>query len=205
MPPDRAGRRAGRVDQHGVERAALPLGGIRLDDLGAELQPRQILPHALEARRRAVDGGDLRAGQRQLRGLAAGRGAEIGDGFAAHVAEQLRRQRRGGVLHPPRAVVVAGKLRDRARCDRRAPCRCRARGRRASAAQLAGSLFTVRSSAGSWVCADRDGARGRLRRSARSSAASAIPACRAARCRARRGGPCRRARACAARALTRPE
>ena len=45
------------------------------------------------------------AGGGELRGLAAGRGAEIGDALAGDVAEQARRERGGGVLHPPGAVV----------------------------------------------------------------------------------------------------
>ena len=135
-------RRIVPVDEQGASTSTASNGppchcrGVGLDDLGGELQPREILPQPLEARRRAVDRGDLRAGERELRGLAARRGAEIGDGFAARrrpsIAEQPRRQRRGGVLHPPCAVVVAGKLRDRPRCDRCAPCRSAARGRRAS-------------------------------------------------------------------------
>ena len=60
-------------------------------------------------RRRAVDRGDVGAGVRELRGLAAGRGAEIDDGLAVDVAEQPRRQRGGGVLHPPLALGEAGQ------------------------------------------------------------------------------------------------
>ncbi|MGY4465853.1 hypothetical protein ACVWWK_001535 [Bradyrhizobium sp. LB9.1b] len=51
----------------------------------------------------------MRAGLRQLRGLAAGSGAEIGDGFAGNVAEQPGWQRGGGVLHPPLSFGEAGK------------------------------------------------------------------------------------------------
>ena len=56
-----------------------------------------------------------RAGARKLRGLAAGRGAEVGDRAAGEVAEQPGRERGGGVLHPPGALAVAGKLRHRPR------------------------------------------------------------------------------------------
>ena len=58
------------------------------DGLGRERKPREILPQPLEPRRRAVDRGDVRAGGGELGGLAAGRGAEVGDAAAAHVAEQ---------------------------------------------------------------------------------------------------------------------
>ena len=50
----------------------------------------------------------------KLRGLAAGRRAQIGDAETADVAEQARRQRGGGVLHPPGAFGKAGQQRDRA-------------------------------------------------------------------------------------------
>ena len=159
MPADRAGRRAGRIDQDGVERPALPRRGIGPDDLGVELQPREILPQPLEPRRRAVDGGDLRAGERQLRGLAAGRGAEIGDGLAARrrraAAPAGPRRRPAPTMRPRRSRAAAGS--DPMRWC--APCRWRARGREASRPRLAGSLLTVRSSAGSWRVRRGDGAR----------------------------------------------
>ena len=59
----------------------------------------------------------MRAGGGELRRLAAGRGAEIGDAPAANVAEQARRQRGGGVLHPPGAFGKAGQRRHRAMRD----------------------------------------------------------------------------------------
>ena len=45
-------------------------------------------------------------------GLAAGRGAEIGDALAGDIAEQAGGQGGGGVLHPPGAVGVAGERLD---------------------------------------------------------------------------------------------
>ena len=62
---------------------------------------------------RAVDGQHARAGAGELRRLAAGGGAEIGDALAGTGRDEAGRQRRRGVLHPPRAVAVAGKFADR--------------------------------------------------------------------------------------------
>ncbi len=109
---DGAGRGAGRIDQDAVkafgQRPAHSAASAH-HSLGLQRQPRQIVAQPRHARRRAVDRGDARAGLRQLRGLAAGRGAEIGDGLAGDVAEQPRRQRGGGVLHPPLALGEAGQ------------------------------------------------------------------------------------------------
>ncbi len=52
MAADGAGRRAGRVEQHGVERAGLPLRGIGDDSLGRKLEAREILPQPRQAGRR---------------------------------------------------------------------------------------------------------------------------------------------------------
>src|SRR6185437_3219594 len=82
--------------------------------LDAEGEPREVRVEAVEAARRAVDRGDARAGGGELRRLASGRGAEIDDALAGDVAEERRRHRRGGVLHPPRAGTVARQAHDRA-------------------------------------------------------------------------------------------
>ena len=60
-----------------------------------------------------VDRRHAGAGGGELRGLAAGGGAEIGDALAGDIAEEAGGQRGGHVLHPPGAVVVAGKRLDR--------------------------------------------------------------------------------------------
>ena len=57
------------------------------------------------------------------------------------VAEQPRRQRGGGVLHPPGAFVVAGQPRHRPVRDGAHACRSAARGRAGAAAQLAASAL----------------------------------------------------------------
>ena len=110
---------ARRIEQHGVERPRLPF---------ARRRPRRSRPRGRGGRdfRAAASS---RAGARstavtcapasgELRGLAAGRGAKIGDRAAAHVAEQPRRQRRGRVLHPPRAFGKARQRRHRPCGDR---------------------------------------------------------------------------------------
>jgi hypothetical protein len=51
---------------------------------------------------------------RELRGLAARRGAQIGNRLALDIAEQSRRQRCGGILHPPLTVGKSRKHRHRA-------------------------------------------------------------------------------------------
>ena len=83
MAADGAGRGAGRIDQHAVERAvaAGPFGAIGDDVVGLQRQPRKIVAQPRHPRRRTIDRGDARAGLRELRGLAAGRGAEIDDGL----------------------------------------------------------------------------------------------------------------------------
>ena len=52
---------------------------IGLDDLRRQAEPLEILRQPRQPVLRGVDGGDFGAGKDQLGGLAAGRGAEIGD------------------------------------------------------------------------------------------------------------------------------
>ena len=110
---DRSGRRAGRVDQRRVERRRLERERVGDRDLGLEPQPAEIGGEALQPLGRAVDRRDLRAGGGELGALAARRGAEIDDPRARRDADETRRDRRRGVLHPPFAVGVAGQLDDR--------------------------------------------------------------------------------------------
>ena len=65
-----------------------------------------------------VDRRDPGAGAGQLRRLAARRGAEIGDVQAGDIAEQPRRKRGRGILHPPGALGKAGQVGNRARQPR---------------------------------------------------------------------------------------
>ncbi len=69
---------------------------MRLDPLGIVVERR-----------------DLVAGLHQLRGLAAGRGAEIEHGGARREAEQPGRDGGGGILHPPAALGIARQRLDR--------------------------------------------------------------------------------------------
>ncbi len=98
--------------------SAGPFGHIGADELGSKRQPREIVAQPRQPRRRAIDRGDMGAGGGKLRGLAAGRGAEIGDASPADIAEQPRRQRRRGVLHPPGAFGETGQRGHRAMRDR---------------------------------------------------------------------------------------
>src|SRR5262245_65797549 len=118
MAADGPGRRAGRIEEDGVERSCPPLREIDGDRFRREMEALEVLPQLFEPCRRAVDGGDGGAGGRKLRGLAARRRAQIRDGAAAQVAEELRRQCRGGVLHPPGALAVTWQLRYRSMHDR---------------------------------------------------------------------------------------
>ena len=60
--------------------------------VGLQAEPREIFRQTFQPRRGTVDGRDLRAGMRELRGFSARRGAEIGDGFSFDVAKEFRRQ-----------------------------------------------------------------------------------------------------------------
>ena len=117
---------------------ALPLQRVGGDGLGLERQPREVFAQAGQPVGRAVDRGDARAGAGELRGLAAGRRAQIGDAQPAHVAEQARRQRGGGVLHPPGAFGKARQQRDRAMRDG-----AHRAGRQHAAAQMLGPNFRI--------------------------------------------------------------
>ena len=115
MAADRARRRAGRIEHDHVEGPPRRPGRrIGLHHLGGELQAGQVLAQAIEARGRHVDGRDLGAGRGQTRGFATRRRAQIGHRLARHVAGNARDQRRGRVLHPPRALGVAGQVLDAA-------------------------------------------------------------------------------------------
>ncbi len=77
----------------------------------------EIADQAVEATLRAVDGGDHGAGGRELRRLAAGRRAQIDDALPGDIAEEPRRDGRGGVLHPPGAFGIARQAGDRTAGD----------------------------------------------------------------------------------------
>ena len=120
-----------------------------------------------------------------------------------HIAEQPGGHCGSGVLHPPVAAVEARQLRHRS--VRRSGARVPVGSTRPSslAAHCCGSLFTVRSSAGSRAFAAAIVARHRLRRNATASASSASPACRARWDRWCRAGSCPRGAHLRSTALTR--
>ncbi len=114
MAADRAGGGAGRVEQNEARR----LRGLppdRVGDMGFRRQPQplEVEGEPLDPARRLVERDDMRARGGELRGLAAGRGAQIEHDLAGNVAEELRRQRRRRILHPPRATGIAGQRGDR--------------------------------------------------------------------------------------------
>ena len=80
----------------------------------------------------------MSAGERQLRGLTAGRRAQIGDAPATDLAEEPHWQRRASILNPPRAF---GKTRQRAYRARR--YQTYRSGRKHAAAELFGPMFGI--------------------------------------------------------------
>ena len=87
-----AHRSLGRI----ARRAVILIGGIGDHRFGLQRKPGEIVAQPHHAAGRAVDRGDLRAGEDKLRGLAARGCAEIGHRLAGEVAKQARRQCRGG-------------------------------------------------------------------------------------------------------------
>ena len=114
MAADRSRRRTGRIDQNRVER-------LRLN---RRRRRRPQLPRAAVAARdwrRAASGARPNGPERRTCARASAICAVLPPG-AAHMSstrssgprrEQARRQSGGGVLHPPFAVRIAGKLADR--------------------------------------------------------------------------------------------
>ena len=112
MAADGAGGRAGCVQQDGVQRRVRPpIVGVGLDDLGAEMQPRQVLAQARHPTLAGIDGQHVGAGGGELGGLAAGGGAQIGHAFTRPGGEQAGGPGGGGVLHPEIARGQAGQVR----------------------------------------------------------------------------------------------
>ena len=101
MAADGAGRGAWGVQEHRVERRSFEAERVGDHDLGVQAQALEIGGEQLEPFRRAIDRRDVGARCGELGRLSAGRGAEIDDPHARAGPKKLRRQRRGGVLHPP--------------------------------------------------------------------------------------------------------
>src|SRR5262245_59819775 len=101
MAPNSTGGGAGRIEQDGIKWSGPPFQDVGRHGLRTEREPREIVPQAFEAGWRTVNRDCVRTGQRELCGLAAGRGAEVGDGHSLDVPEKPNRQRGGGILYPP--------------------------------------------------------------------------------------------------------
>src|SRR5262249_62199892 len=89
MAADGPRRRAGGMEENGVERPCPPLRDVDGDRFRGEMKALEVLPQPFEPSRRAVDSDDGGAGGRELGGLAAWRRAQIRHRAAAHVAEEL--------------------------------------------------------------------------------------------------------------------
>ena len=146
--------------------------------LGLQIQAGEVFREPLQPLGRAVDREHLGAGGCELRGLAAGRGAEIGDALAGLRLEQAGREGGGGVLHPPFAVLVTGQLADRA-CARRGGCCRSAEARRRGARPRLPDPPSPSDRRRPWRGAPRRSAWRAARRIARSSAPRARWAYRA--------------------------
>ena len=103
MAADGAGRGAGRIEQHGIERTGLPLRRVGDDGFGVR-QAGQVLAQPLEAALGAIDRGDLGAGSASCAVLPPGAAQRSATGAAATSPRSRAGQRRGGVLHPPGAL-----------------------------------------------------------------------------------------------------
>ena len=140
MPADRSGGRAGRIEQHGVERPSLPFRDVGRDDFGVQTEPREIVAQPREPAGGAVDRRDAGAGMRELRGLAAGRGAEIGD-LRTRTSPSSRAGSAAAAScthHSP--STIAGQQRDRAVRDGAHACLSAARARAGARPSCAGSF-----------------------------------------------------------------
>ena len=146
---DGARRGARRVDQNGIKRLGRPFGDIRADKLGCKRQAAQIFLQPGEACRRAIDRGDAGARGGKLRGLAAGRRAQIGDAKPRDGAEA------GAPAERPRRPEPTTRLRQSPAAPVIEPCtiaRTDPVGNTrppSRAARGPGSFLTVTSSAGS--------------------------------------------------------
>ena len=124
MAADGAGRRARRIEQHGVERPGLPFGHVGRDHLGGEAQPRQIVAQRASSRFAERSTAVTRAPAAQAaRSCRRAPRRDRRSSCPRTSPKQPRRQRRGGVLHPPGALVDsrAAARRGRARRCARVP------------------------------------------------------------------------------------
>ena len=123
LAPHDAGRRARRVEQHRVERRAVPpcrqrgrIGGEQASAAG-ETEPGEASAHAPQPRGVDLDRDQLQLGIafEQVRGLATGRGAGIKHARARRQRERVGDPLRGRVLHRDRAILEIRQCRHRHR------------------------------------------------------------------------------------------
>ena len=81
-----------------------------LDDIHRQSGALGVLAQPSDALAGNLDGSKLRSSGGELHRLPTRRRTKIGDALTGNVSDQLCRKRRGGVLHPPCTVSVAGEV-----------------------------------------------------------------------------------------------
>ena len=178
MAADRAGRGARRVEQHRLDRLLRTPGQrIGRDRLDRQVEPLQVGDQPIETAGRAVDRRHLGAGVASCAVLPPGAAQRSMTSQPGNIAEQSRRQRRRRILDPPGALGIAGQVGHRAARRRGATCRSAA----ASPASVSHHVSADRRAMSGRAappcrCAVAI-ARAASRHSARSTTATASPAC----------------------------
>ena len=109
-----AGRAARRVEQHGIDRCGgTPAGRVARDDLRRQMRARRDCREVAQDdfRRRSIAVTSQPAAASCI--VLPPGAAQASIAVPRPGAEQPRGDRRGDVLHPPRAVVIAGQIGDR--------------------------------------------------------------------------------------------
>ena len=154
------------VDEQGASSStasngsSLPFQCVGCDSFGFRARARADSREAVEPHGRTIDRGNLRACKSELRGFSAGRGAQVGNAFAAQITEQIGPAARR--LRPAPTMLlrkIPAARRSRHAPDVRTVPVGNTRPRKRSA-QDSASCFTVRSRAGSWPYGGRDSSRG---------------------------------------------
>ena len=109
---DRAGGRAGRIQQDRIIRPTGVVQRVPDDAGGRQAGAPEVLPDPVHALPGVVQRGDLRPGGGQLQRFAAGRRTEVEDILARLRVKKSCGQGRGGVLYPPVAGVEPAQRRD---------------------------------------------------------------------------------------------
>ena len=203
MAADGAGRGAGRVDQRRVEGRRVEGERVGDDDLGMKPQPLEIGGEHFQPLGRAVDRRDAAPAAASSALLPPGAAQRSTTRMPGARVEQPRRQRGGGVLHPPFALRVAFEL-----GDGRMGVEPHRAGRQHDPAEPLRPALGVALDAEVERRLGSDARRRSRapspRRRSRASAPRARAACRRRADRRRRGSPRARARSPRSTALTRP-